>query len=227
MPIDAAMARRQHGSHISGSSYETGLLLVVMGAGTASASPGGPGPAVGVGMVAVEQYCRGQVGYLLAGQRDHVGVCGRFGLFGGKTARHARASIASTVQRAGRRSEALNAEQQAVQIRRRLTAHNPAAHESDLARSLSNLGARLERSQNRPTPGTEPGEVAEAVFRRWLTRFLPERYGVTSGFVISPGLSSKRPLRHYDVIIYDRANSPVLWRSEQPDRRTRPRSEPP
>lgn len=74
------------------------------------------------------------------------------------------------------------------------------------------------RSRNRPTPGTEPGEVAEAVFRRWLTRFLPERYGVTSGFVISAGLSSKRPLRHYDVIIYDRANSPVLWRSEQPDR---------
>jgi hypothetical protein len=73
------------------------------------------------------------------------------------------------------------------------------------------------RAANRPIQ-TEPGEVAEAVFRRWLGRFLPARYGITSGFLISAGLSDRRPLRHYDVIIYDKANSPVLWRGGQPDR---------
>jgi hypothetical protein len=35
---------------------------------------------------------------------------------------------------------------------------------------------------------TEHGNVAEAEFRKWLIDFLPKRYGVTSGYVISQGL---------------------------------------
>ena len=73
------------------------------------------------------------------------------------------------------------------------------------------------RSLSRPIK-SEKGEVAEAVLRRWLAAFLPGRYGVTSGYVVSCGLSDKRFLRHYDVIIYDKVNSPVLWRAGHPDR---------
>jgi len=29
--------------------------------------------------------------------------------------------------------------------------------------------------------------VAEALFRKWLSDFLPKRYGVTSGFIVSQG----------------------------------------
>lgn len=55
------------------------------------------------------------------------------------------------------------------------------------------------------------GIVAEAEFRRWLSNFLPKRYGVTSGYIISQGLPNSEHLIHYDVIIYDQLESPVLW----------------
>lgn len=58
------------------------------------------------------------------------------------------------------------------------------------------------------------GNVAEKSFRVWLSKFLPQRYGVTSGYVISPGFSEEDKLKHYDVIIYDVLNSPVLWFEE-------------
>lgn len=63
---------------------------------------------------------------------------------------------------------------------------------------------------------TRHGLVAEARFRRWLSEFLPKRYGVTSGFVISPGISSFEYMVHYDVIIYDQLESPVLWVEDNP-----------
>lgn len=61
------------------------------------------------------------------------------------------------------------------------------------------------------------GKVAEAKFRDWLGNFLPKRYGVTSGYVISVGMSSLDKRLHYDVIIYDVLNSPVLWVEDSPD----------
>lgn len=69
---------------------------------------------------------------------------------------------------------------------------------------------------NRPTQ-TGKGEVAEAEFRQWLRQFLPKKYNVTSGYIISQSdaftLRSKlkNKLLHYDVIIYDELNSPILW----------------
>ena len=47
------------------------------------------------------------------------------------------------------------------------------------------------------------GRVAEASCRRWLSEFLPRRYGVTSGYIVSPGLKSSQKAPHFDVIIYD------------------------
>lgn len=64
---------------------------------------------------------------------------------------------------------------------------------------------------------TYRGCVAEAQFREWLSEFLPARYGVTSGYVISQGLSSSVMTPHFDVIIYDKLNSPTLWMDDNPD----------
>jgi len=76
--------------------------------------------------------------------------------------------------------------------------------------------------ENRPTE-TDKGRYAEALFRDWLEQFLPARYGVTSGYIIPqrdstvPRSALKGKLRHYDVIIYDRLDSPVLWTEISPD----------
>ncbi|MGE6397097.1 DUF6602 domain-containing protein [Chryseobacterium scophthalmum] len=58
---------------------------------------------------------------------------------------------------------------------------------------------------------TGHGNVAEAEFRKWLSKFLPKRYGVTAGYIISPGIPNSENFTHYDVIIYDQLESPVLW----------------
>jgi hypothetical protein len=64
---------------------------------------------------------------------------------------------------------------------------------------------------------TYHGRVAEAEFRRWLSDFLPKRYAVTSGYIVSAGLRSKDKIPHFDVIIYDYLESPVLWIEDNPD----------
>ncbi|MGD0383528.1 MAG: DUF6602 domain-containing protein [Thermoguttaceae bacterium] len=47
------------------------------------------------------------------------------------------------------------------------------------------------------------GKVAEAELRKWLSSFLPKRYGVTPGYIVSIGLKSSEKSPHFDVIIYD------------------------
>lgn len=64
---------------------------------------------------------------------------------------------------------------------------------------------------------TYHGRAAEAAVRKWLADFLPARYGVTSGYVVSPGLPSNARAPHFDVVIYDRLEAPVLWIEENPD----------
>jgi hypothetical protein len=59
--------------------------------------------------------------------------------------------------------------------------------------------------------------VAEAHFRSWLSEFLPKRFGVTAGFVISQGLPATKKSPAFDVIIYDQWASPVLWAESHPD----------
>jgi hypothetical protein len=79
-----------------------------------------------------------------------------------------------------------------------------------------------ELSDNRPTE-TDKGRHAEALFRDWLEQFLPAKYGVTSGYIIQqmdavkPRSALKGKLRHYDVIIYNKLDSPVLWTEISPD----------
>lgn len=64
---------------------------------------------------------------------------------------------------------------------------------------------------------TYHGLVAEAQLRNWLSHFLPKRYGVTSGYVVSPGVPSSTKAPHFDVIVYDQLESPVLWIENSPD----------
>jgi hypothetical protein len=58
---------------------------------------------------------------------------------------------------------------------------------------------------------THHGLVAEAAFRGWLESFLPKRFGVTSGYIRGQQLRTPWDYAHFDVIIFDQLNSPILW----------------
>ncbi len=64
---------------------------------------------------------------------------------------------------------------------------------------------------------TYHGNVAEAAYRKWLSGFVPKRFAVTSGYVVSQGLRSTDKLPHFDVIVYNQLDSPVLWIEDNPD----------
>jgi hypothetical protein len=68
------------------------------------------------------------------------------------------------------------------------------------------------------------GRVAEAELRKWLDGFLPKRFAVTSGYIISAGLGSEDKTPHFDVIIYDALDSPILWIEDNPDSSAQGRS---
>jgi len=68
------------------------------------------------------------------------------------------------------------------------------------------------------------GKVAEAAIRKWLSGFLPKRYGVTTGYIVSAGIASNVKAPHFDVIVYDQLESPVLWVEENPDASAQGRS---
>lgn len=85
-----------------------------------------------------------------------------------------------------------------------LTAKKELLHKFD--KTLTQIG-------NRPVK-TAHGWTAEAAYRDWLGEFLPKRYGVTSGYVISSQMDDKQDIRNYDVLVYDRINSPTLWVEE-------------
>lgn len=71
---------------------------------------------------------------------------------------------------------------------------------------------------------TGHGNVAEAEFRNWLSNFLPKKYGVTAGYIISQGMPNSEHFVHYDVIIYDQLESPILWVEDNLDSSTQGRS---
>ncbi|MDP2160599.1 MAG: hypothetical protein Q8K02_08970 [Flavobacterium sp.] len=81
---------------------------------------------------------------------------------------------------------------------------------------LDEYDKALEKNSNRPVRISH-GIAGEAAFRKMLKNHLPKRYGVTSGYIIPDIVSGDYKLYHYDVIIYDRLNSPVLWSEEDFD----------
>ncbi|MGV9728038.1 tetratricopeptide repeat protein, partial [Streptomyces albogriseolus] len=82
--------------------------------------------------------------------------------------------LGTRLSEAGRRSEALTAAEEAVEVYRRLAADNPAAYEPDLARSLSNLGIQLSQAGRRSEALTATEEAVE--IRRRLAADNPAAY---------------------------------------------------
>jgi hypothetical protein len=82
---------------------------------------------------------------------------------------------------------------------------------------LSKYDLAKAQESSRPTK-TERGVTGEAAIRDWLSSFLPAKYRVTSGYII-PDLvqTPEYKLYHYDVIIFDALNAPVLWTDGNPD----------
>jgi len=58
---------------------------------------------------------------------------------------------------------------------------------------------------------TDHGVVAEALVRDWLQAFLPKRFGVCKGYIITSNLNYEGQLEEWDVIIYDALESPILY----------------
>jgi hypothetical protein len=55
------------------------------------------------------------------------------------------------------------------------------------------------------------GVGVEAYLRKWLSDFLPKKFGVTSGYIIPTLYDDKGALYHFDIIIYNCLEAPVLW----------------
>lgn len=75
---------------------------------------------------------------------------------------------------------------------------------------LAEFDKIAEQTLNRPVR-TAHGTGVEAYIRKWLSEFLPKKFGVTSGYIIPNLYEDARKLYHYDIIIYDALDSPVLW----------------
>ena len=68
----------------------------------------------------------------------------------------------------------------------------------------------LEQTTNRPIHVAH-GQAVEAYIRKWLAEFLPKKYAVTSGYIIPDLYDNSGKIYHYDIIIYNRLEAPVLW----------------
>ncbi|MFN0018005.1 MAG: DUF6602 domain-containing protein [Pirellulaceae bacterium] len=75
---------------------------------------------------------------------------------------------------------------------------------------LDEFNRSIRYNASRPVQ-TEHGVAGEAMLRNWLSTFLPRKFGVTSGYVIPDIMASNHTLYHFDVLIYDASNAPVLW----------------
>ena len=73
---------------------------------------------------------------------------------------------------------------------------------------------------------TYHGCYVEEKIREWLRSFLPKRYDVCAGYVVSQELKARKKHPHFDVIIYDALNSPVLWVEELSHNATQSRAIP-
>ncbi len=73
-----------------------------------------------------------------------------------------------------------------------------------------------ELTSNRPVKVAH-GIGVEAYLRKWLSEFLPKKYGITSGYIIPSLYDDSKELYHYDIIIYNQLESPILWTESNND----------
>lgn len=57
----------------------------------------------------------------------------------------------------------------------------------------------------------EHGNIGEAAIRNWLSEFLPKRFGVCKGYIITTNLNYQSNLEEWDIIIYDALEAPILF----------------
>ena len=84
------------------------------------------------------------------------------------------------------------------------------ALEAERTKLLQEYDAAVAQAEDDPVK-TEQGVSCEASFRSFLERFLPRKYGVTKGYIITPDREYSGPLEEWDIIIYDAMESPVLF----------------
>lgn len=71
---------------------------------------------------------------------------------------------------------------------------------------------RIKALTGRRPVKTAHGVAVEAFIRKWLSQYLPKKYAITSGYVIPDVYDDLNyQLYHYDVIIYNQIESPILW----------------
>jgi hypothetical protein len=75
---------------------------------------------------------------------------------------------------------------------------------------LAEFDKIFEQTSNRPIQ-TAHGLGVEAYIRKWLSDFLPKKYGVTSGYIIPNLYEDSGKIYHFDIIIYNCLDAPVLW----------------
>ena len=75
---------------------------------------------------------------------------------------------------------------------------------------LAEFDKILEQTANRPIQVAH-GQGVEAYIRKWLAEFLPKKYAVTSGYIIPNLYDDSGKIYHYDIIIYNYLEAPVLW----------------
>ncbi|SRR6266851_307153 len=84
------------------------------------------------------------------------------------------------------------------------------ALDAERSKLLKEYDTAVEQAGDDPVK-TEHGVSCEAHFRTFLEQFLPKKYGVTKGYIITPDLNYAGPLEEWDIIIYDAMESPVLF----------------
>lgn len=81
---------------------------------------------------------------------------------------------------------------------------------------LSDFEVAKQRISDDPVK-TEHGNVGEAQVRNWLKEFLPKKFGVCKGYIITSNLNYAGPLEEWDIIIFDALESPILFTKGQGD----------
>jgi len=81
-------------------------------------------------------------------------------------------------------------------------------------RGLLDSFDKAKRSTAEDSVRTAHGTVAENLIRLWLSSFLPKRFAVTKGYMITTNLEYQGPLEDWDILVYDALEAPILFHRE-------------
>lgn len=78
-------------------------------------------------------------------------------------------------------------------------------------KNILNLYDKAKEQTSDDPVKVDHGFEGEALVRDWLSTFLPKRFGVCKGFIITTNLELEGTLEEWDIIIYDAIESPILY----------------